>query len=134
MYAARFPDGLDLLARWAPLAQGWRPHGPGSDLVQLSTGQHTAGQHAAGRPEDCVRAGSRAPAPAAPALTACGTGTQGEEVYAGADTSYPFALNVEQAWSQSEPGDSFVAYSPVTGQSYTITCTVPGAIHLHGRE
>ncbi len=40
-------------------------------------------------------------APAAPALTACGEGTYGEEVYAGPDTSCPFALNVEQAWSQS---------------------------------
>ena len=60
-------------------------------------------------------------APAAPALTACGLGTYNEEVYAGQDTSCPFALNVEQVWS-SAPSNTFNAYSPVTGLSYTMTC------------
>ena len=36
-----------------------------------------------------------APAPAAPGLTARGIGSQGEEVFANAPTSTPFALNVE---------------------------------------
>lgn len=60
-------------------------------------------------------------APAAPVLTACGLGTYNEEVYAGPDTSCPFALNVEELWS-SAPSNTFSAYSPVTGLSYTMTC------------
>ena len=81
-----------------------------------------------------------APAPAAPApapgiaagLTACGTGTQGEEVYAEASTtSCPFALNVEQAYDQSgawyQSGTSqFYASSPVTGQTYLMTSSSAG--------
>ncbi len=59
-------------------------------------------------------------APAAPALTACGGGSFGEEVYAGPDTSCPFALNVEQAWSQAE-ASTFYTYSPVTGSNYLMT-------------
>jgi hypothetical protein len=67
-------------------------------------------------------------APAAPALAACGSGTQGEEVYAGPDTSCPFALNVEQAWSQSGATSTFYAYSPVTGSSYLMTSSVSGGL------
>jgi hypothetical protein len=59
--------------------------------------------------------------PAAPTLTACGIGTYGEEVYAGPDTSCPFALNVEQDWSDA-PSNTFSAYSPVTGLSYIMSC------------
>ena len=43
MYAARFPDCLDLLARWAPLAQAGILTALASDLVQLSTDQHADG-------------------------------------------------------------------------------------------
>ena len=67
-------------------------------------------------------------APAAPALTACGEGTFGEEVYAGPDTSCPFALNVEQAWSQSGATSTFYAYSPVTGLTYLMTSSVSGGL------
>ena len=67
-------------------------------------------------------------APTAPALAACGSGTQGEEVYAGPDTSCPFALNVEQAWSQSGAASTFYAYSPVTGSSYLMTSSVSGGL------
>ena len=58
-------------------------------------------------------------APAAPELTSCGGGT-----YAGADTSCPFALNVEAAYSGTG-GD--YAYSPVTGLWYDMTCVDPSA-------
>ena len=68
------------------------------------------------------------PAAAAPApgLTACGTGTDGEEVYAGPNTSCPFALNVEADYVQGgfwyQAGTSqFYAYSPVTGLTYLMT-------------
>ena len=62
-------------------------------------------------------------APAQPALTDCGTGTYGEQVYAGADTSCPFALNVESAWTVSGATNYVTAYSPVTGLNYTMYCT-----------
>jgi hypothetical protein len=54
----------------------------------------------------------------APALTDCGGG-----VYAGADTSCPFALNV--AANYAGPGADY-AYSPVTGLNYTMTCNTWG--------
>ena len=58
----------------------------------------------------------RAPAPAAaPALTDCGGG-----VYAGADTSCPFALDVAANYSGTGPD---YAYSPMTGLSYTMNCS-----------
>ena len=56
----------------------------------------------------------RAPA-AAPAPTDCGGG-----VYAGADTSCPFALDVAANYSGTGPD---YAYSPMTGLSYTINCS-----------
>ncbi len=72
-----------------------------------------------------------APVYAAPALTACGTGSQGEEVYANQDTSCPFALNVEQAYANGgywyQTGTSqFYSYSPVTGQAYLMTSSSSG--------
>ena len=60
----------------------------------------------------------RAPAPApaaAPAPTDCGGG-----VYAGADTSCPFALDVAANYSGTGPD---YAYSPMTGLSYTMNCS-----------
>lgn len=65
-------------------------------------------------PATTVYVPAQAPAPAAPALTDCGGG-----VYAGADTSCPFALNVEANYTGA--GADY-AYSPVTGQSYTMNC------------
>jgi hypothetical protein len=55
-------------------------------------------------------------APAAPALTNCGG------VYAGPNTSCPFAVNVEQTWLTSGAIETFSVYSPVTGLSYVMTC------------
>jgi hypothetical protein len=78
-------------------------------------------------PAKTVYVAPAAPAPAAPAapvtdvpagMTNCGGG-----VYAGADTSCPFAQNVAADYTG---GDPFSVYSPVTGQSYTMTCTGPG--------
>ena len=55
-------------------------------------------------------------APAAPALTNCGG------VFAGPNTSCPFAVNVKQTWLTSGATDTFSVYSPVTGLSYVMTC------------
>jgi len=58
-------------------------------------------------------------------LTDCGVGTQGEEVYAGADTSCAFSLNVESDYWQVT-GMQFTSYSPVTGQDYFMTASDNG--------
>lgn len=64
------------------------------------------------------------PAQGSSALTGCGS----SGVYAGSNTSCPFALNVQQAWSASGVTNGTVyAYSPVTGQSYAMSCTEVGA-------
>lgn len=55
-------------------------------------------------------------APAAPALTNCGG------VFAGPNTSCPFAVNVKQTWLTSGATDTFSVYSPVTGLSYVMAC------------
>jgi hypothetical protein len=65
-------------------------------------------------PATTVYVPAPAPAPAEPTLTDCGG-----DVYAGADTSCPFALNVEADYTGA--GADY-AYSPVTGQSYTMNC------------
>ena len=54
-------------------------------------------------------------APAAPALTDAGNG-----IFAGANTSVPFAQNVVSTWLASGAPSVFDAYSPVTGQWYTM--------------
>ena len=51
-------------------------------------------------------------------MTNCGGG-----VYAGADTSCPFALNVAANYTG---GGADYAYSSVTGQNYTMYCYGPG--------
>ena len=62
-------------------------------------------------------------APAAPVAPVDSSGNCGDGVTAGANTSCPFALNVAADYTG---GDPFSVYSPVTGQSYTMTCTGPG--------
>jgi serine/threonine-protein kinase len=72
-----------------------------------------------------VQAPAAAPAPA-PVLTDCGGG-----VYAGADTSCPFALNVAANYTGTGPD---YAYSPVTGLSYTINCSDSNPIICTGGD
>ena len=60
-----------------------------------------------------------APAPAAPVYS--GANCSGG-VYAGPNTSCAFALNVYQAWSHSGATNYITAYSPVTGESYSMYC------------
>jgi serine/threonine-protein kinase len=59
-----------------------------------------------------------AAAPAGPALTNCGG-----DVLAGPNTSCPFALNVEESWSETGGTNPVIAYSPVTGSSYAMNCS-----------
>ena len=68
-----------------------------------------------------------APAPvyAAPVHTNCGG-----DVYAGANTSCAFAQNVESDYTGLGPD---YAYSPVTGENYTMNC-VAGYGNLNGGD
>ena len=69
-------------------------------------------------------------APVAAADTLCGKSSRGASVYAGnADTSCQFALNTAEAYHAYGNGsEPFSVYSPVTGLSYTMTCTVAGSV------
>ena len=64
-------------------------------------------------------------APAAPALTDCGG-----DLYVNADTSCPFAQNIESDYTGLGPD---YAYSPVTGENYTMNC-VAGYGNLNGGD
>lgn len=55
--------------------------------------------------------------------TDCGGG-----LFAGPNTSCPFAQSVQQAYNQAPGMDATVqAYSPVTNQTYTMSCSPAGA-------
>lgn len=69
-------------------------------------------------------------APNAAADTFCGTSSRGASVYAGnSQTSCGFALSVAEAYhSYGNGSHPFTATSPVTGEAYTMTCTVAGSV------
>jgi hypothetical protein len=59
-----------------------------------------------------------------PATAAPSTGAScGNNVSVGPNTSCPFALNVRAAYEQSGGASTIRAYSPVTGVTYTMSCT-----------
>ncbi len=53
--------------------------------------------------------------------TACGDG-----VYAGANTSCAFAMNVVGEYGSNPGASTITAYSPVTGEYYTMSCGTAG--------
>jgi hypothetical protein len=63
--------------------------------------------------------------PAAP-VSYCGSPADQGGISVNADTSCPFAENVESAWESSGGSGSVSAYSPVTGLAYTMSCTASG--------
>ena len=64
--------------------------------------------------------------PAAVAVSYCGSPADQGGISVNADTSCPFAENVESAWESSGGASSVTAYSPVTGLAYTMACTASG--------
>jgi type II secretory pathway pseudopilin PulG len=84
-----------------------------------------AARKAANRPVVVQQPAPVAVQPPSTGLTDCGTGIQGEEVFAGSDTSCPFALTVEADY-WSAPGMEFTSYSSVTGQSYFMSAADSG--------
>jgi hypothetical protein len=75
-------------------------------------------------------------APAASADTYCGQASSGARVYAGnADTSCEFAMSTAEAyWNYGNGSHPFSVPSPVTGQTYTMTCTVAGSVCQGGNN
>jgi hypothetical protein len=75
-----------------------------------------------------VPAGPAASAPAGPAaaVSYCGSPADQGGISVNADTSCPFAENVESAWESSGGASSVSAYSPVTGLAYAMSCTASG--------
>ena len=83
-----------------------------------------------------VPAGPAASAPAGPSASAragpsaavsyCGSPADQGGISVNADTSCPFAENVESAWESSGGASSVSAYSPVTGLAYAMSCTASG--------
>ena len=80
----------------------------------------------------CFAIAAALTATAAPAAaeTYCGTSSRGAAVYAGnAETSCGFALNTAEAYHAYGKGTQpFNVDSPVTGQTYTMTCTAAGSV------
>jgi hypothetical protein len=77
-------------------------------------------------------AASSAPAAARPAAPAAGSSYCGSPADQGgitvsAHVSCPFAQNVESAWDSSGGASSVTAYSPVTGLTYTLSCSATGS-------
>lgn len=75
-------------------------------------------------------------APVASADTFCGTSSRGASVYAGnANTSCQFALNTAEAYHAYGTGsDPFDVYSPATGLTYSMVCTVAGSVCQGGND
>jgi hypothetical protein len=75
-------------------------------------------------------------APVAVADTLCGKSSRGASVFAGnSDTSCQFALNTAEAYHAYGTGsDPFSVYSPVTGQTYSMTCTAAGSVCQGGNN
>jgi hypothetical protein len=100
---------------------------PAASSAQAAT---TAPAPAATVPQSAASASAApvAAAPAAPAGTVsyCGSPAGQGGISVNADTSCPFAENVESAWQASGGAGSVTAYSPVTGLAYTMSCTASG--------
>jgi hypothetical protein len=75
-------------------------------------------------------------APAAFADTYCGQASSGASVYAGnSDTSCEFAISTAEAyWNYGNGSHPFSVQSPVTGQTYTMTCTNAGSVCEGGND
>jgi hypothetical protein len=75
-------------------------------------------------------------APTAAADTFCGKSSRGASVYAGnSQTSCEFAMSTAEAYHAYGKGSlPFDVQSPVTGQSYSMTCTAAGSVCQGGNN
>lgn len=75
-------------------------------------------------------------APTASADIYCGKSSGGASVYSGnAGTSCEFAMKTAEAYHAYGVGSTpFDVFSPVTGQTYSMTCTVAGSVCQGGNN
>ena len=106
-------SGTSALSSWASgQAAAARRHHPSKPAPQATT-------------TTTVPVPTPAPTPSVPSVPT--GGGCGDGVTAGANTTCPFALAVHQAWVNTPGVDNTVqAYSPVTHQSYTMSCSETG--------
>lgn len=74
--------------------------------------------------------------PTAHADTFCGQSSRGASVYAGnAETSCEFAMNTAETYHAVGVGsEPFDVFSPVTGTTYSMTCTSAGSVCQGGNN
>lgn len=74
--------------------------------------------------------------PVARADTYCGKSSAGASVFAGnATTSCEFAMSTAEAYhSYGHGSEPFSVRSPVTGQTYSMTCTAAGSVCQGGNN
>jgi hypothetical protein len=105
--------------REIPVAAGSSGHAATPAPVPARTGPSSA----ASAPAEPT---ASAPGGPAAAVSYCGSPADQGGISVNADTSCPFAENVESAWESSGGADSVTAHSPVTGLAYTMSCTASG--------
>jgi hypothetical protein len=98
---------------------------PASARTEPTAAASEPAEPAAPAPAASAPAAAGAAGPAA-GLSYCGSPADQGGISVNADTSCPFAENVESAWESSGGAGSVTAYSPVTGQAYTMSCTASG--------
>jgi hypothetical protein len=117
-------SGADTLTTWAPKAVAAKARHAAAKARQAAARRAAARRRAARRNPS---SGQSTVAPlAAPSLAGgsdCGGG-----LHAGPNTSCPFAANVRDAYNEAPGARTTVrVFSPVTNQTYTMTCTPAGA-------
>ncbi len=125
--AANLADALDVVA---PAGEDWSGSVTGADTL---TAWATRAAAAIARKHRAVQAraassssggGSTA---TAPPVAASGGTPCGDNVYAGPNTSCPFALNTKRAYDEAPGITATVSvYSPVTNQTYSMSCAPAG--------
>jgi hypothetical protein len=114
---AQSVNGADTLTTWAPKAVATK--------ARKAAAKRAAARRRAARRNQSLGQSNIAPsAPLSlPRGTDCGGGLR-----AGPNTSCPFAANVRDAYNEAPGARATVrVFSPVTGQTYTMTCGPAGA-------
>jgi hypothetical protein len=86
--------------------------------------------YCASHPDARAKPTKSGPPPVPAAATDCGIDVAGQPVHAGSTTSCAFALAVSAAFAEAggPPTPQVQAVSPVTGDSYTMSCSLPNPV------
>jgi hypothetical protein len=115
-------SGSDTLTTWAPKAAATIR----ARKAAAARKRAAAARRARARSRSGSSAPRTSPAPSAPSAPSGGNDCGGG-LHAGPNTTCAFALNVRRAWLEA-PGttNTLRVYSPVTGQTYTMSCAPAG--------